>query len=71
MINHCFTEEYENDEWELYHVETDYSEKYNVAEQYPEKLQELKEDFMHEAGKYGVFPMLRFPMHGKPENLGR
>lgn len=71
VVNHCFTEEYENDEWELYHVETDYSEKYNVAEQYPEKLQELKEDFMHEAGKYGVFPMLRFPMHGKPENLGR
>lgn len=26
---------------------------------------------MHEAGKYGVFPMLRFPMHGKPENLSR
>ncbi len=71
VVNHCFTEDYDKDEWELYHVEKDYSEKYNVASQYPEKLQELKEDFMYEAGRYGVFPMLRFPMHGKPENLSR
>lgn len=71
VVNHCFVEDYAKDEWELYHVDADYSEKYNVAAQYPEKLQELKEDFMHEAGKYGVFPMLRFSMHGKPENLSR
>lgn len=71
VVNHCFVEDYAKDEWELYHVEKDFSEKYNVADKYPEKLQELKEDFMHEAGKYGVFPMLRFPMHGKQENLSR
>lgn len=71
VVNHCFVEDYEKDEWELYHVEEDYSEKYNVADQYPEKLRELQEDFMHEAGKYGVFPMLRFSMHGKPKNLSR
>lgn len=71
VVNHTFVEDYDKDEWELYHVDEDYSEKYNVADQYPDKLQELKEDFMHEAGKYGVFPMLRFAMHGKPENLSR
>ena len=71
VVNHCFVEDYDKDEWELYHVEEDFSEKYNVADKYPEKLQELKECFMHEAGKYGVFPMLRFSMHGKPENLQR
>lgn len=71
VVNHCFSEDYEKDEWELYHVAEDYSEKYNVADRYPEKLRELQEDFMYEAGKYGVFPMLRFPMHGKPENLSR
>lgn len=71
VVNHAFVEDYAKDEWELYHVEVDYSEKYNVADQYPEKLQELKEDFMHEAGKYGVFPMLRFSMHAKYENLSR
>lgn len=71
VVNHCFVEDYDKDEWELYHVDEDYSEAVNVADKYPEKLQELKEDFMHEAGKYGVFPMLRFSMHAKPENLKR
>lgn len=71
VVNHTFVEDYDKDKWELYHVDEDYSEKYDVAEQYPEKLRELQEDFMHEAGKYGVFPMLRFAMHGKPENLFR
>lgn len=71
VVNHCFVEDYAKDEWELYHVDEDYSEAVNVADQYPEKLKELQEDFMHEAGKYGVFPMLRFSMHAKPENLQR
>ncbi|MBR1391894.1 MAG: arylsulfatase [Lachnospiraceae bacterium] len=71
VVNHTFVEDYEKDEWELYHVEVDYSEKYNVAEKYPEKLRELQADFEYEAGKYGVYPMLRFAMHGKPENLSR
>ncbi len=71
VVNHCFVEDYAKDEWELYHVDEDYSEKYNVSDKYPEKLRELQEDFMYEAGKNGVFPMLRFSMHGKPENLSR
>ena len=71
VVNHTFTEDYRDDVWELYHVETDYSEKYNVANQYPEKLRELQEDFMHEAGRYGVFPMLRGAFHARPENLSR
>ena len=71
VVNHTFTEKYEDDVWELYHVEDDYSEKYNVADKYPEKLRELQEDFMHEAGKYGVFPMLRGAFHACPENMSR
>ena len=71
VVNHTFTEDYKDDVWELYHVAEDYSEKYNVADQYPEKLHELQEDFMHEAGKYGVFPMLRSAFHARPENLSR
>lgn len=71
VVNHTFTEKYEDDVWELYHVDEDYSEKYNVADKYPQKLRELQEDFMHEAGKYGVFPMLRGAFHAKPENKGR
>ncbi len=71
VVNHTFTEKYEDDAWELYHVEEDYSEKYNVADKYPKKLRELQEDFMHEAGKYRVFPMLRGAFHARPENISR
>lgn len=71
VVNHTFTEKYEDDAWELYHVEDDYSEKYNIADKYPNKLRELQEDFMHEAGKYGVFPMLRGAFHACPENMSR
>lgn len=58
IVNHHITRgDFSKDKWELYHVEEDYSENRNVAEQYPEKLEELKEDFLVEAGKYNVFPM--------------
>lgn len=58
VVNHMFHQSFDEDEWELYHVEEDYSEKYNVADKYPKKLQELQEEWLIEAGKYGVFPMI-------------
>lgn len=58
VVNHTFNDSYEEDEWELYHVEKDYSEKYNVADKYPEKLKELREEFYLEAGRNNVFPIL-------------
>jgi arylsulfatase len=45
------------DEWELYHVAEDFSESTNVADQYPEKLEELKAMFDEEAWKYNVYPL--------------
>ena len=71
VVNHTFVEDYDKDKWELYHVDEDYSENHDVADKYPEKLEELKRAFEYEAGKNGVYPMLKFAMHGKPENLGR
>ena len=56
-FNKSFGESYDDDEWELYHVEEDYSEKYNVADKYPDKLKELQEEWLIQAGKYNVFPM--------------
>lgn len=56
VTNHTFNDNFEEDVWELYHVADDYSERRNVADQYPEKLKELQEEFLIEAGKYGVFP---------------
>lgn len=47
---------WENDRWELYHLDEDFSENNDLAEQYPEKLDELKKLFDEEAEKYGVYP---------------
>ena len=58
IVNHCFNNSYDDDQWELYHVDEDFSEAHNVADLYPEKLEELKEYFLIEGGRYGVFPML-------------
>jgi len=48
---------FENDKWELYHVAEDFSESTDVAEQYPEKLEELKRMFDEDAWKYNVYPL--------------
>ncbi|MGI9222360.1 MAG: arylsulfatase [Woeseiaceae bacterium] len=48
---------FDEDEWELYHMDEDFSEANNVAEQYPEKLAELIEAFDEEAWKYNVYPL--------------
>ena len=65
VVNHEFTPDYKDDVWELYHVDEDYSEKHNVADQYPEKLRELQEEFFYEAGKNHVFPLI----DGKPHSV--
>ena len=57
VVNHTFNKSYAEDQWELYHVDEDYSEKYNVADKYPEKLRELQDAWLIEASKYHVFPM--------------
>lgn len=49
--------DFEHDEWELYHTDTDFTETNNLAEIYPEKLQELIELWWQEAENYGVFPL--------------
>jgi arylsulfatase len=48
---------FEDDEWELYNVAEDFSESTNLAEENPEKLQELIEIFDEEAWKYNVYPL--------------
>lgn len=51
------TGDFENDDWELYHVADDYSQAVNLVKDHPEKLQELLEIFDQEAQKYGVYPL--------------
>jgi arylsulfatase len=45
------------DVWELYNVNEDFSQSNNLAEQNPEKLEELKNKFLEEAVKYNVLPI--------------
>lgn len=47
----------ENDVWELYNTREDFSLAINLAGQYPERLNEMKELFMKEAEKYHVLPI--------------
>jgi arylsulfatase len=71
VTNHEFTEDYSKDVWELYHVEEDYSEKHNVADQYPEKVKELEQEWFIQASKYGVFPMEKFGFHAYRDQMGK
>jgi len=48
---------FENDKWELFHVAEDFSESNDLADEHPEKLQELLEIFDEEAWKYNVYPL--------------
>jgi hypothetical protein len=42
---------------ELYDLSKDFSQSQNIADKYPEKVQEMKKQFIAEARKYQVFPM--------------
>ncbi|UHA72027.1 arylsulfatase [Paenibacillus sp. 481] len=48
---------FQDDKWELYHVDSDFSEVNDLAETHPEKLQELIDLWWIEAGRYGVLPL--------------
>ena len=45
------------DVWELYDTSSDWTQARNVAAEYPEKLEELKQRFLVEAARYQVFPL--------------
>jgi arylsulfatase len=48
---------FEEDVWELYHVDEDFSESTNLAAEYPEKLEELQAIFEEEAWANNVYPL--------------
>ena len=47
----------EDDVWELYNLEEDFSQSTNLAARYPEKLAELQALFEQEAERNGVYPL--------------
>jgi len=48
----------ENDPVELYYLPDDFTQAKNVADQHPEKVEELKKLFWEEAERYDVLPLL-------------
>jgi arylsulfatase len=48
---------FENNKWELYNIEEDFSEAVDLAAKQPEKLKKLQAVFNQEAKKYGVYPL--------------
>jgi arylsulfatase len=48
---------FDEDVWELYNVEEDFSESNDLADEYPEKLEELKAIFEEEAWANQVYPL--------------
>jgi arylsulfatase len=48
---------FDEDIWELYHVEEDFSEAHDLANEYPQKLRELQDIWWIEAAKYNVLPI--------------
>ena len=48
---------FDEDRWELYNVEEDFSEYHDLAADYPEKVRELEALWWAEAGRYQVLPL--------------
>ena len=51
------TDPLNNQVFELYDLTADFSQSRNIADQYPDKVKQMKKLFIEEAKKYQVFPM--------------
>lgn len=51
------TADFTDDKWELYNIEADFSQSNDLAARYPEKLRELQDLFLVEAGRHHVLPL--------------
>jgi arylsulfatase A-like enzyme len=63
---------FDEDIWELYDTNTDWSQAHNLAPEMPDKLHELQRLWLIEAVKYNVLPLDdRFAERSNPEIAGR
>ena len=49
--------DFEEDQWELYHLDADFSEGQDLAREHPTRLQELRDKWWSEAERYDVMPL--------------
>ncbi len=57
LTRHRRNEPFDDDPWELYHIDSDFSECNDVADSYPEKLADLVDQWTEEASRYSVYPL--------------
>jgi len=57
VTRHVIGDDFQTEPWELYHLDEDYSESYDLAQEEPERLQELIARWWAEAGQHGVLPL--------------
>jgi arylsulfatase len=63
---------FDDDVWELYDTNVDWTQAHDLAAEYPDKLAELQRLWLIEAVKYNVVPLDdRFAERGNPELAGR
>ena len=58
VADHVNSPSFDADKWELYHIDEDFCEARDLADVYPEKLEELKKLWWEQAEENGAFPML-------------
>ena len=54
---HTIGDDFQTEPWELYHLDEDYSESYDLAQEEPERLRQLIDRWWAEAGKHDVLPL--------------
>jgi arylsulfatase A-like enzyme len=57
VTHHTPGTEYDEAEWELYHLENDFSEARNLVRAQPDKLRQMVDVWWREAGRYDVLPL--------------
>ena len=50
-------EDFGKDRWELYNLDEDFNERFDLAAKYPEKLKELQDLFDSEAARFNIYPL--------------
>ena len=57
--------DFDNDHWELYNVDADFSQSNDLASREPEKLREMVALWWSEAAKHGALPLLEAENNGR------
>ena len=57
VTRHNPGQSFDDDRWELYHVDEDFSEVHDLASEHPDKVAELIARWFEEANRFGVLPL--------------